>query len=180
RIRDGRFTFRGRTVVETPAPGMAHALHGHGWRLPWRVTARGDDGLTMEYTHRPDPVSAAWPWPYRAWQRLVLTPQTLRITVGIENRAVEAMPAGLGHHPYFPRTQQCRVGAQIGGIWWPEAGQLPVERVVPPPDSDPRRGVLVDKVSLDHGYSGWDGRAAIEWPERRARLAMAADPALAT
>jgi aldose 1-epimerase len=180
RIRDGRFTFRDRAVDEPLAPGHSNALHGHGWRLNWRVTARGDDALTMEYEHRPDAANGAWPWPYRAWQRLALTPQALIMTMGIENRAAEPMPAGLGHHPYFPRTEQCRVSAEIAGIWWPEAGQLPVERVAPPPDSDPRRGVAVDRISLDHGYSGWTGSARIDWPERRAHLTMTADPALST
>jgi aldose 1-epimerase len=180
RIRDGRFTFRGRTIVEPTAPGMANAIHGHGWRLPWQVTARSEAALTMEYEHRPDPGSAAWPWRYRAWQTLALTPEMLAMTMGIESRAAEPMPAGLGHHPYFPRTRQSRVTAAIAGIWWPEAGQLPVERVVPPPAADPRQGVMVDRVSLDHGYSGWNGSVRIEWPERRARLAMTADPALST
>src|SRR5260370_29876185 len=55
RIRDGRFTFRGRTVVEKPASGMAHALHGHGWRLPWRITEQHDDRLTIAYERQPDP-----------------------------------------------------------------------------------------------------------------------------
>ncbi|HEX3499495.1 MAG TPA: aldose 1-epimerase [Stellaceae bacterium] len=180
RIRDGRFTFRGRAVDEPIAPGHPNALHGHGWRLPWQVIARGEDGLTMEYEHRPMPGGAGWPWLYRAWQHLALTPQALIMTMGIENRAGEAMPAGLGHHPYFPRTAHSRVNAEIAGIWWPEAGQLPVERVTPPPDADPRRGVAVDKTSLDHGYAGWQGSARIDWPERRAELTMAADPALST
>jgi len=180
RIRDGRFSFRGRSVEEPVAPGHTNALHGHGWRLPWRVTARDNDALTMEYEHRPHPGDAGWPWPYRAWQRLVLTPQALSMTMGIENRAGEAMPAGLGHHPYFPRSRQTRVTATIAGIWWPEAGQLPIERMAPPPDSDPRRGILVDEVSLDHGYAGWNGSARVELPERRAAVTMTADPALST
>jgi len=174
----GRFTFRGRTVSEPIAPGHPHALHGHGWRLPWQVTAQSDDGLTMAYEHRADP--AGWPWAYRAWQRLALTPQALSVAMGMENRAAEAMPAGLGHHPYFPRTKQSLVSAAIAGIWWPEAGQLPVERVVPPAAADPRTGVAVDSVSLDHGYAGWNGSARIEWPERRAGLTMTADSALST
>ena len=159
---------------------MANAIHGHGWRLPWQVTARSDAALTMEYEHRPDPGSAAWPWRYRAWQTLALTPEMLAMTMGIESRAAEPMPAGLGPSSLFSAHETDRVTAAIAGIWWPEAGQLPVERVVPPPAADPRRGVAVDSVALDHGYSGWNGSAEIAWPERRARLAMTADPALST
>jgi aldose 1-epimerase len=180
RIRDGRFVFRGRTVDEPIAPGHPHALHGHGWRLPWQVTSRSDEALAMEYEHRPDPGAAGWPWRYRAWQHLALTPQALTLQMGIENCADAPMPAGLGHHPYFPRTKESLVSATIAGIWWPEAGQLPVERIVPPPAADPRLGVAVDSISLDHGYSGWDGSARIDWPERRAHLTMTADPALST
>ena len=180
RIRDGRFNFHDRMVEEPIAPGHSNALHGHGWRVPWQVTAREDDTLTMEYAHRPAPGAAGWPWPYRAWQRLALTPRALSMTIGIENRAAETMPAGLGHHPYFPRSPQTRVTATIAGIWWPEAGQLPIERMAPPPDCDPRRGILVDEVGLDHGYAGWDGSARIELPERRAAVTMTADPALST
>jgi aldose 1-epimerase len=180
RIRDGRFNFAGRTVDEPIARGHSNALHGHGWRLAWRVTAQEDDTLAMEYAHRPDDGAVGWPWPYRAWQRLALTPQALSMTMGMENRAAEPMPAGLGHHPYFPRRRQTRVTAAIAGIWWPEAGQLPIERMAPPPDCDPRRGILVDEVGLDHGYAGWDGNARIELPERRAAVIMTADPALST
>ncbi len=100
--------------------------------------------------------------------------------MGIENRSAAAMPAGLGHHPYFPRTKQSRVTATVSAICWPEAGQLPVERIVPPPGADPREGVIVNEMRLDHAYAGWDGSAIIDWPERRARLAMTADPALST
>jgi aldose 1-epimerase len=180
RIREGRFTFRGRTVVEVPAPGMAHALHGHGWRLTWRITEQHDDRLTIAYERQPDPASEGWPWHYRAWQNFVLTPTILSMTMGIENRSAAAMPAGLGHHPYLPRTMQSRVTATVSAICWPEAGELPVERIAPPPGADPRQGVIVDEMRLDHAYADWDGRAMIEWPERRARLAMTADPALST
>src|SRR5205085_12490334 len=50
----------------------------------------------------------------------------------------------------------------------------------PPPDCDPRRGILVDEVGLDHGYAGWAGSARIELPERRAAVTMTADSALST
>jgi aldose 1-epimerase len=180
RVRDGRFTFRGRTVIEKPATGMAHALHGHGWRLPWQITEQHDDRLTIAYERQPDPAPEGWPWHYRAWQNFVLAPQGLRLTMGIENRSAAAMPAGLGHHPYFPRTRQSRVTATVSAICWPEAGQLPVERIAPPPGADPRQGVVPASVRLDHAYAGWDGRAVIEWPERNARLVMTADPALST
>jgi aldose 1-epimerase len=180
RIRDGRFTFRGRTIAEPTAYGIPHAIHGHGWRLPWQVSAQEDDRLAMAYEYAPGQAAESWPWRYRAWQGIVLTPQDLTMTIGVENRSGAAMPAGLGHHPYFPRSRESRVTAAIAAIWWPETGQLPQAQTVPPFGADPRRGVVVDSMRLDHAYAGWDGSAVIDWPERHARLTMTADPALPT
>ena len=42
RIRDGRFTFRGREVHLPPnMPGQKHPLHGQGWRGAWQVLEAG-------------------------------------------------------------------------------------------------------------------------------------------
>ena len=84
------------------------------------------------------------------------------------------MPAGLGWHPYFPRTPETRLTARVGGLWLTDADVLPVECVVPPPDRDPTRGLVVDRIALDNAFVGWDGQAVVAWPERRARLRLEA------
>src|SRR5262252_2001889 len=62
RIRDGRFLFCGREVVESSAgPDMRHALHGHGWRRDWTVVERDDNRVVLDYAH----TTGAWPWAYR-------------------------------------------------------------------------------------------------------------------
>ncbi len=45
---------------------------------------------------------------------------------------------------------------------------------------DPRQGIIADRTSLDHAFAGWTHRAVVEWPERKARLVMTADPSLST
>jgi aldose 1-epimerase len=176
RLRDGRFAFRGRTVDQPLRPGDAHAIHGHGRLRDWQVVEAHDDRLTIVYEHAPD----AWPWRYVARQDFTLTADALTVRMAIENRSPEDMPAGLGHHPYFPRTPQTRVAAEIGSIWLPEAGLFPTQHGAPPPAMDPNEGVAVDRISLDHAFAGWTGRAVIEWPERGQRLVMTADPSLGT
>jgi aldose 1-epimerase len=176
RIRDGRFTFEVRAVSEPVPPGTAGTIHGHGRKLPWTVVETRDDHLTIEYEHAPD----AWPWRYRARQEYVLTPDALELRLSVENLSGEDMPAGLGHHPYFPRTPQTRVTAEIAAIWLPEAGSFPTERLPPPNGMDPRQGIIADRTSLDHAFAGWTHRAVVEWPERKARLVMTADPSLST
>ena len=35
----------------------------------------------------------------------------------LHNESATPMPAGLGWHPYFPRTPRTRVTARVGAIW---------------------------------------------------------------
>jgi aldose 1-epimerase len=171
RIRDGRFSFGGRSfVVPLNFLPERHAIHGHGWLMPWRVTAEDAASATLEYAHAADD----WPWAYHATQRFVLTERRLTLEMTLTNDGPEPMPAGLGPHPYFRRTPQARVTAGIGKVWLNDREVMPTELVDPPAERDLRRGVRVDAVAMDNCFTGWDHRAVIEWPEWRARLTMTA------
>jgi aldose 1-epimerase len=167
RIRDGRFAFGAHAVAlplnHRPQP---HALHGHGWQRAWSVVERDDDRIALEYDHR----AGAWPFPYRARQEFLLTGDELRLSLAIENRGREAMPAGLGFHPYFPRTPRCRLSARVDAMWATDPEVMPTTLV----DADPRLaadcGLPVADVMLDNAFAGWRGDATIAWPERGARL----------
>jgi aldose 1-epimerase len=176
RIRDGRFRFGGRDVAELLRAGSGFAIHGHGRGVPWRVVEARADFLAIAYTYEKGP----WPWPYRARQEFALAADGLTIAITVENLSREDMPAGLGHHPYFPRTPQSRITAAVAEIWQAEAGAFPTTRAAPPPDMDPRRGIIAEAVALDHAFAGWDGRAVIEWPEHDDRLLLTAGPDLST
>jgi aldose 1-epimerase len=77
----GRFSFGGHDVAlplnQFPQP---HAEHGHGWQAAWRVAARANDRLTLEYEHAAD----AWPFPYRAVQEFRLTEDALSVALTVE------------------------------------------------------------------------------------------------
>jgi aldose 1-epimerase len=169
RIRDARFLFCGREVVETPAEGGGrHALHGHGWRREWRVVERAENRLVLEYDHEPD----AWPWLYRARQSFALTPEALELTLELENRSDTLMPAGLGFHPYFTRTPEASVTAATTGVWLTDAEIMPTERTAVPPGWDLSTGRRVADTALDNVFTGWSGAAVVTWPERAARLSL--------
>lgn len=177
RIRNAAFRFRGRDVQLPrnfrPEP---HAIHGHGWRAPWRVTARAAAALTLEYRHPAD----AWPWTYVAQQTFDLTAERLRIRFAVTNEADEPMPAGFGLHPYFVRTPRATVRAAVGRMWQADADLMPARLVPPPPqlllDGD---GLDPDAAPLDNNFVGFGGQAVIEWPEWNARLRIDADPVYA-
>jgi aldose 1-epimerase len=171
RIRDGRFRFEGRTIqLPLNFPPERHALHGHGWQTAWRVTARTDDSVEIAY----DRPAGAWPFPYRARQQIRLLDDGLAMTIALENRGSEPMPAGIGQHPYFMRTPDCRVTARVDRIWQNDAEVMPLERHAPPPGRDPAAGIRPAAVDCDNCFTGWDGRAEITWPEWDASLLMEA------
>jgi aldose 1-epimerase len=173
RIRDGRFAFRGERIsLGINPPEARHAIHGQGWQRPWSVLAREEWRIALGLTHLRD----AWPFRYSARQEIRLAPDRLTVELQLRNEDERPMPAGIGHHPYYPRTKECRIAAAATGFWETDAEVMPTRLVPPPPSHDLRPGLLVDAVEMDNNYSGWDGAATIEWPERRARLTMRAGP----
>ena len=171
RIRDGCFVFEGREIrLPRNFGDHPHSIHGHGWQVPWKVAETTADAAVMEYHHRAD----AWPFDYTARQHVRLDGEGLTVTLELVNRSEGTMPAGLGLHPYFPRTAETRVVAQVSELWQVDTEVMPLARVRPEGAMDLTRGVFADRVALDNVYTGWDGRATIEWPERRAKLDMTA------
>jgi aldose 1-epimerase len=175
RIREGRFTFRDRAVVlPLNRPPERHAIHGHGWQSAWRPVHVGPAETRLEYRH----AGAAWPWPYRATQHFTLTPTSLTVALTLTNEGDTPMPAGLGWHPYFPRTPRATITATVRAVWLTDNEVMPTALASPTVPADPSRGVAVDAVALDNCFVGWSRRAVLEWPESGASLAMTAGPPL--
>ncbi len=177
RIRHARFRFRGREIrLPQNFPPEPHAIHGHGWRAPWTVVDRADARLTVEYRH----AAGAWPWAYAAQQTFDLADERLRVRFAVTNEAPDPMPVGFGLHPYFVRTSQALVRADVGPMWEADENVMPV-RIAPPP---PQlllggAGLVPDATALDNNFTRFGGRAVIEWPEWSARLRIDADPVYA-
>ncbi len=169
RVRDRSFRFEGRTVrMVHPIPD---AEHGQGWLAPWHVASTGTDRATLVFDH---PAAEDWPFAYRARQDFALTDGGLEVRIEIGNAGETRMPAGFGLHPYFPRTPRTRLRAQVAGMWETDDRILPTRLVAPERPRDPRAGLAVGEVALDNGFTGWDGHAVIEWPERGDGLTMTA------
>lgn len=167
RIRAGRFGFRGRAVVEPlNRPPERHAIHGHGWQARWQPTDVRGAEARLEYAHP----AGAWPWAYHATQRFLLAPSSLTVELSLSNRSEAPMPAGLGWHPYFPRTRRATITADVHAMWRTDEEQLPTE-LVPPPAAPFGRG-------RDNCFVGWSRRAVIDWPELGARLVLRAEAPL--
>mgnify|MGYP006274575821 FL=1 len=120
RIRGKAFAFEGREVR------MDHrydnAEHGHGWLSAWRAEAPGADRARLVLDRA---ASADWPFAYRATQEFLLHPDRLEVRIAIRNAGAIRMPAGMGIHPYFPRTPRCVLRAGVDAIWETDAQVTP-------------------------------------------------------
>ena len=171
RLRAGRFTF-GDTVVTMPrnVQGEPHVEHGHGWQRPWTVDDATADGATLLYTHAGDD----WPYPYKMRQAFRLFPDQLEIVLSTRNTGDVAMPYGFGLHPYFPRTPQTTLAAQVSGMWETDDEVMPTRLLSAAEAPKLDTGLAVDRHALDNCFTGWNGRAEIRWPEHSAALSMTA------
>jgi aldose 1-epimerase len=175
RIRGGRFRFDGHEVaLALNRPPERHAIHGQGWQAAWTPREVSATTALLEFRHAPD----AWPWAYRATQRFALSPTGLAVELALHNESDAPMPAGLGWHPYFPRTAGTTITADVQALWLTDDEVMPTALAPPRPDADLSRGIGVDTSALDNCFVGWRRHAVLEWPEPGMRLVLTAEAPL--
>ncbi len=163
RIRDSRFTFRGREVALTPnMAGDPSVLHGQGWLGPWTVLSSSESEAELRFEH----AAGEWPWSYAALQHFTLGQGGLTLRLSCRNTSGEPMPCGLGQHPYFHCGPKTRINTVVTHAWEIDEQVLPVAKV-PAEGRFDLRDRQVCRQGLDHGFGGWGGTARIgdpDWP----------------
>jgi aldose 1-epimerase len=177
RIANGRLSFAGtthaipQTVDYAPLP-----MHGLAWQRPWEVRSHGDDHALLTQHYAPDGDAPAWPFPYAAEQVFTLDDHGLHIALSMRNTGATPAPAGLGWHPYFPRTPRTRIWADVEEMWVNNEASLPLrlERAA----AALATGQLAAETDYDNVFRGFKGRARVVWPERDAAVTLRTDAAL--
>lgn len=170
RIRDGRFTFRGREVVQAPnMAGDLSPLHGQGWLGSWSVEGQGPTSATLKFRHE----AGEWPWAYEAQQRFKLSEHSLWLELTCRNLSGEPMPCGLGLHPYYPCGPQTVLDTGVEVAWTIDDKVLPVERV-PATGRYGLRDRPICGQGLDNGFGDWSGQARITDPTWPFKITMTA------
>ena len=106
RIRDGRFTFQGKSY-QLPATNGPNAIHGFAMSAAWDVleqrTTASEAYLVGRYQlSKQSPVaSSLWPTDAVLTVRYGLAGRRLTMTVTISNPTALDLPYGFGIHPYF-------------------------------------------------------------------------------
>ena len=163
RIRGGRFAFSGRDVSLVPnMAGDPSPLHGQGWLSQWQVEEQSETRAVLSFSH----AAGEWPWDYSAQQEFALDGGGLSVGLTCTNASREAMPCGLGQHPYFPCGPQTRIDTEVTHVWTIDEQVLPVAKMPADGRYDLQQR-LVCGQGLDHGFGGWNGEARLsdpDWP----------------
>lgn len=172
RISAGGFEQDGKSYPIRPnRAGEAYPIHGDGWLQPWQAAQTGDGEITL--TLESDKFGGN-PYHYRAVQQFSMAEDTLTITLAVTHLGEDRLPYGLGLHPYFRRDAATRLQMQCGGLWLCGDDPLPVSHSqVLPPTFDYRQPAALEGPMIDHCFTGWDGRAMIDYPDQGFSLELA-------
>jgi aldose 1-epimerase len=165
RIRDGTYTWNGRTYrLPLNDPAKNNAIHGFACRAPWHVTDEGANAdsawLTGEFQLGRDAPEALALWPTDARLRVTfrLLDNRVRIEATVDAPGGDALPFGLGYHPYFLTAgfggEQAVVLVPAERFWelrenLPTGAQHPVAGT-----RDLRRGQSLSALTLDDVLTG--------------------------
>ena len=74
------------------------------------------------------------------------------------------MPAGIGHHPYFPHTAGTRLQTDTRAMWEADDEAMPTGLAESPVVRQLRDGALLSQLHTDNNFTGWSREARIAWP----------------
>lgn len=183
RIGYGKLAFAGENFsINTPFVVGDHPLHGDGLLRPWTVVRQSPHEVTLTLE------SESAPYKYKAAQTYALGDDGLSIHMALTNEGDRRLPFGLGHHPYFPRTDNTILKLNAPQVWRSE-NMLPVALEPVPAKMNFSQGLALNDKNLspadasdsgtayiDHCFPQWDRVAEIFWPEDQVKLTMTADP----
>jgi aldose 1-epimerase len=169
RISAGTFILNGKLVTlapNFPAVDPRSPLHGSGWLSDWAIAGQTASSLQLVHWYP----GGEWPWAYRADMSYVLDADGLTAHLRLTNLAAEPMPAGLGFHPYFPRSTATRYMGRHQGEWQTDSSGLPTTLKLTDCTIDWWDGKPVCSRPVDTVYTGRDGYQHVVWPDQSLAL----------
>jgi aldose 1-epimerase len=164
RLEAGRSRFGSRQLDLASNFPDGSSIHGQVYARPWQERQDGSHAIRAG--------GDGWPWRYEVAQRLNVSDAELRIDLEVKNLDDEAMPAGVGIHPWFRRPFRAAI----------HAGRVFPDNLSSEAQPQPVAGPLDLRVLSDVRYgidATWtdvsDPAVEIVWPER-ARATIRVEP----
>lgn len=181
RIAGARFPFAGREITLKPTTPEGMTIHGDARGRAFTILDRSPVSARLRFDSAQHS-GVNWPWPFACEVRYELSERELTVDLALQNLGDSPMPAGCGHHPYFPR----RLMDDRDTLHWrcPIRTRYPLAQGVPtgPGDaSDPLIAQLAELRPVAPGHldavaGGFGGRAELFWDRSNVRLEIEASP----
>jgi aldose 1-epimerase len=164
-----------RFLVPDNNPNGGGNIHGFGWQSAWDMLGQTDGHTVLEHRRSAGPD----PYRYRARQEIRLDEAGMTVSLSITNEADQALPYGIGHHPWFPCAADTRLGMTASGalIFGDGFRATGSERLA---GGGPYAGKLVFATGRETAWSflGWNGAARIETPSTGLAITLSAGETL--
>ncbi|MEQ1534761.1 MAG: aldose 1-epimerase [Burkholderiaceae bacterium] len=156
--------------IEPNRDGEAYPIHGDGWLQPWVLTQPSDDTVVMTLeSHK----FQGNPYSYRAEQCFVLHEEGMTQMLSVTHLGDNPLPYGLGQHPWFLRSPNTSLHAQVKGVWLSGADPMPTKNTSDFPESwNLNHGINVNGTLVDNAFTGWPGEASIRYPDKNLKITM--------
>jgi aldose 1-epimerase len=168
RLAGGCFRWRGTAYrLKGNFGDHPHSIHGVGWQRVWTVVEVGQGAVTLGLDHQPD---ESWPFAFQAVVGYRLTAMALTVIIRLTNRHDGPAPAGIGLHPFFPKSGDPALRFSAGGVWGNGDDSLPLCHGAIPADWAHHQARAVALSRLDNCFTGWDGTADVIGPVPGVRI----------
>lgn len=171
RISQGGFEHEGRSYqIHANRSDEHYPIHGDGWLQPWQLAEQTEDRIKLALESRR---FDGTPYHYRSTETFLLLPEGLQIDLTVTHLGNNTLPYGLGLHPYFVRNAQTRLQFKAEGVWLSGEDLIPEEHTTHfPPGWDYNNAGTLEGPMIDNCFSGWNGKATIDYPDRGLTLTM--------
>jgi aldose 1-epimerase len=171
RITEGGFEHEG--VFYPIHPNRAqerYPIHGDGWLQAWKVAEHSDTRIKLSLESR---YFEGSPYHYRSAQTFLLLPDGLQIDLTVTHMGPRSLPYGLGLHPYFACNADTRLRFKADGVWLSGEDPIPIEQTTNFPATwDYNTPSSLEGPLIDNCFTGWNGKAVIDYPDRNLSLTM--------
>ena len=164
-----------RFIVPDNNPRGGGNIHGFGWQSAWAILGHTDGHTVLEHRRSEGPD----PYRYRVRQEISLDEAGMTVSLSITNEADQALPHGIGHHPWFPCAPDTRLhmianGALILGDAFRATGSRRLAGGGPYAD----KPVFATSSETAWSFLDWDGTARIETPSTGLAIILTASESL--
>lgn len=180
RIAGAAFLFQGQKIQLKPTTPDGLTQHGDVRSRPFTILDRSPLSARLRLDSR-EHAGVNWPWPFACEVRYELSAESLTIDLSVTNLGDTPMPAGCGHHPYFPR--RLIDDRDTLHLKAPVRTRYPLHNGLPtgPGADDPIVAHLAELRPIRPGHfdgvlGGFGGAAELFWDRSHVRLTMTASP----